>query len=164
MMSEIKEALGPVLKVLGELGGRFVFTDDEGRQFVVASAEEWEKIQGKQAEVAQKPLPLAAPAPGMRSFVVRSRADELLDRINREIALFQTENADETEMDVPEEQPDDLGITAQEDSAFAPPVGGATAGKAGASDDLEITPEEEKASLRVKFEPLRGDLPPDLQG
>lgn len=138
MMSEIKEALGPVLKVLGELGGRFMFTDDEGRQFVVASAEEWEKIQGKQPEVTnQKSLPLpTGPVSPIRSFVIRSRADELLDRINREIALFQTENADETEMDVPEEQPDDLGITAQ----------------------------EEQSPAKVKFEPLRGDLPPDLQG
>lgn len=136
MMSEIKEALGPVLKVLGELGGRFVFTDDEGRQFVMASQEEWEKLQGKQSEITQKPLPLAVPAPGMRSFVVRSRADELLDRINREIALFQTENTDETEVDISEEQPDDLGISSQ----------------------------EEQAPVKVKFEPLRGDLPPDLQG
>lgn len=136
MMSEIKEALAPVLKVLGELGGRFVFTDDEGRQFVVATQEEWEKAQVKQSEAAQKPLPLAAPAGGMRSFVVRSRADELLDRINREIALFQTENPEGVEVDVPEEPSDDLGISAQ----------------------------EEQAPVKVKFEPLRGDLPPDLQG
>lgn len=144
-MSEIKEALGPVLKVLGELGGRFVFTDDEGRQFVVVSAAEWEKLQGKQPEVVnQKSLPLpTGPVSPIRSFVVRplagragSRADELLDRINREIALFQTENTDGMEVDVPEEQSDDLGISVQ----------------------------EEQAPVKVKFEPLRGDLPPDLQG
>lgn len=129
MMSEIKEALGPVLKVLGELGGRFVFTDADGRQFVVASAEEWEKLKGKEPEAAQKPLPLAPPPAGMRSFVVRSRADELLDRINREIALFQ--------LDTTEDEP---------------------------ADDLGISEAEGQEPLRVKFEPLKGDLPPELQG
>ncbi len=141
MMSEIKEALGPVLKVLGELGGRFTFTDDEGRQFVVVSQEEWEKLNRKEPEAAQKPLPLAAAPAQPRSFVVRSRADELLDRINREIALFQTED--------PPSLPEELE---------------ATEGRGEQSqDDLEITPEQEQASLRVKFEPLRGDLPPNLQ-
>lgn len=147
MMSELKEALGPVLKVLGELGGRFVFTDDEGRQFVVAAAGEWEKVHGKQPEVVnQKSLPLpTGPVSPLRSFVVRppagragSRADELLDRINREIALFQTESVAEAEGEAPAEPT--------------------------TADDLGISEQEEQAPAKVKFEPLKGDLPPDLQG
>lgn len=134
-------AVTPVLRVLSQLGGYFTFADARGEQFVIASKSEFEKRRGG-ADSSQRQLPLSSAR--WRDEQPES-ADEVLETINREIAEYHMKQEDELE--------DDLALT-EEDSE--PRL---------VEDKNE--PQEYTQPLpppvRVKFEPLRGDLPPELQ-
>lgn len=125
--------LDNIIDVLRELGGYFTFTDATGEEYVIMRKQDMGHLPSpaNQSEV-QLVLP---PSPTLSV----NTADLLLDRINRDIALYQEA----------QEQFDDLAIT---------------------EDETDITPETSTEGTapvppprRVRFEPLRGDLPPELQ-
>jgi hypothetical protein len=107
-----------VAKALVELGGYFTFKDAVGHEFVIMRKEDFVPPEDTEGADRQLSLP-AAPAEPLVS------AEDVLERINRDIAIFQLHQDEEIE----EEEGD---------------------------DDME-------PPRRVRFEPLRGDLPPELQ-
>jgi len=111
MMSGDIESVLRVLKQFSQ--GYFTLTDEVGDQFVIARKEEFE---GRRKRVGEEQLPLPA-----TPSAEKDSADEVLDKINREIAMYQVQ---ETQED------DDLGI---------------------------------RPTRKIQFEPLKGDLPPELQ-
>lgn len=123
MMSEnesLVEVLQPVLAVLKRFGGEFLFTDEDGQQYVIARRST--KTSYSQTESDnQLPLPTSSQ---------QNTADDVLDRINREIALYQVRQTDD--------EIEEASTLQTEETILEPP-------------------------RRVRFEPLRGDLPPELQ-
>lgn len=105
----LKEALAPILDVLQQLGGKFTFMDDEGRRFVLASKEALEDeqalrpSQGKQQEFV---FPQADSV---------ARADDVIERINRDIALAASLEQLETQDEIEElvESSDNLNIPSE---------------------------------------------------
>lgn len=116
----LKHVFAPVLRVLKDLGGKFVFTDDEGNTFVLMSKKELVEQRSKQEQL---PLPEAQVVEAAVRQYAPEIADDVIDAINRDIALSGQESL------LPE---DDL-------AASLPPA------------------------PKVRFEALRGDLPPQLQ-
>ena len=124
--------LQKVITALRELGGRFVFADDDGTEYLVMRKTDFERLEQAASDVQLDLLSInpSAPAPS---------ADDMLGKINRDIALWQITQQDE-----------------ESDSAI---------------DDLAATDTPTRASRptpppvprRVKFEAIKGDLPPDLQ-
>lgn len=110
-----------ILKVLKEHGGYYVLSDSEGEEFAIMRMADLEDESEKQLELAPREVEEMEPT-----------AEDLLERINRDIAMYQSqeqeqEHASDTEADVPD--------------IPRPPVPPRT----------------------VRFEPLRGDIDPDLQ-
>jgi hypothetical protein len=144
MWGKSLEVIVAALKGMG--GGYFVLRDDDDAQYVVMPVQEFEKLSAKPADEVQLSLPSASartssPAPARRpaetavssaasAAAAEVDADEVLERINREIALYQESQQEE-----------------------AAELLGAAGDEAAASE----------AGKRVRFEPLRGDLPPELQ-
>lgn len=122
MMSKtsLQEALQPIVRIITELGGYFTFMDEYGQRFIIGSADEL-KPRAKAADEKQLPLP------------TKPSAGAVLERINREIALYQITQQDEAV--------DDLAV----------------------DEKPTLPPPSLREPLRVRFEPLRGDLPPELQ-
>lgn len=126
MMSHesLKDVLAPVLGVLKDLGGKFVFTDDMGETFVITTKRELKKYQEKE----QQQLPLPGPAAldkAVREHVPEGMQQDIMNQINRDLALAAAD----------EGKPlfDDLAI--QDGGVFK----------------------------KVRFEPIKGDLPPSVQ-
>ena len=120
-MSDIRETLAPILRVLKDLGGQFVFSDDEGNEFVIAGRKEFEKRKEKQGK-----LELA----GSHETLLVSTDDEeddITELVNQDIAMSR---------EIDDETVDDLGL---------------------------ISEHPKPPTVRVKFEPLNGDISPDLQ-
>lgn len=112
------KSLDELLAVLREWGGYFVFSHD-GEEFVVASKEEFEGMERTNNEM-QLELP--------SSEVALADGDEdVLEKINRDIALFQKQFNDDEIM-----EEDNEGLL----------DGGAN---------------------KVRFEPIKGDISPELQ-
>ena len=105
-----------LLDVLQEWDGYFVF-HHEGEEFVIGRKEELERVSSEESEI-QLELPSA------EQSLAEGDAD-VLERINRDIALFQEQFIDDDIVD-------------------------------------EDIPSNDEAT-KVRFEPLRGDLAPDLQ-
>lgn len=138
---ELQATVAPVLRVLSQLGGYFTFSDAQGEQFVIASKSEFEKRQ-RGGEASQRQLPLSS---ARRRDDQPESADEVLETINREISEYHMKQEDELE--------DDLAL-AEEDS------------EPSLVEDKNEQQEYRQPlppPVRVKFEPLRGDLPPELQ-
>ncbi|MEX0909815.1 MAG: hypothetical protein WDZ75_00805 [Candidatus Paceibacterota bacterium] len=134
---DIKETLSPILRVLSQLGGKFSFTDDEGRQFVIMRQEEIQEIK------KEKQLSLPAAPEKVHS------ADDVLEKINREIASWQMQDEEElAEANQEEDRQEDFHRS-QEGVPMPPNI-----------NNSENKEEEPK---RVRFEPLKGDLDPELQ-
>ncbi len=139
--SDIREAVEPILRVLSQLGGHFTFTGRQGEQFVIIRKDELDGMKADGAKGKQRELPLMSRrVAGVEEQAVPESADEVLDLINQDISLY-------TKM-------------RQEDEALAQEI------------LAEIEKEEPQSTLfetplppptRVRFEPLRGDLPPELQ-
>lgn len=128
------ETLNQIIEVLRELGGYFTFTDSAGEEYVVMRKQDAGQLRSsaRQPEV-QLVLP---PSPTLPS----NTADLLLDRINRDIALYQEAQEQFDDLAIPEEESnDETREPLTQDAAPTPPP------------------------RRVRFEPLRGDLPPELQ-
>jgi len=121
------ETLDNVATLLRELGGYFTFIAQDGEEYIVAAKKDVSRI-GRSDQV-QPELQLPLPPAASNQFA----ANELLDRINRDIALYQAV----------QEQFDDVDIVVEDNAAPNPAP----------------TP----PPRRVRFEPLRGDLPPELQ-
>ena len=143
------DSLTHVLAALGELGGYFVLRGEHGEEYVVIDRDEFEALRAQDAEV-QMPLPPLSQAVAeleerLDDDEEDAAADETLARINREIATYQLQQesgveaqlASEVEKQASEET-DDLGLA-----------------RGGVSASVRGT--------RVRFEALRGDLPPELQ-
>lgn len=122
------ETLNQILEILRDLGGYFTFSDEAGEEYIVIRKKDVPGLGGSAPEPeVQLALPPSPPV---------NTADELLDRINRDIAMYQEA----------QEQFDDLAIS--EDAQDEVPT-----------EATKVLP----PPRRVRFEPLRGDLPPDLQ-
>ncbi|MBI1833681.1 MAG: hypothetical protein HYR90_02550 [Candidatus Andersenbacteria bacterium] len=96
-MSEesLKSVLAPVLKVLKDLGGKFVFSDDTGETFVIMSKKELVKNR-RQSEKQLPLLSAEATAKAVREHVPIQLDEEIIENINRDIALSLTsEDSDE---------------------------------------------------------------------
>lgn len=122
------------LAALHDLGGYFVFEDEHGEEFVLVRKQDFEVDEGNYYEERQLELPAAPKRDDLA-------ADQVLDRINREIAAYHMQDE--------EERIDDLALDTSshedEEEVFRRSQNG--------------VPEPK----RVRFEPLRGDLSPDLQ-
>ncbi|MDA1168873.1 MAG: hypothetical protein O3A36_00880 [bacterium] len=140
----LKETLQPILHVLQDLGGTFSFTDEDGNQFVLASKEAFEGQQVKSQE-QQLTLPQAeSVSRAIRKHIDISLQDDVLDRINRDIALAYALKQELEE----EEALDDVTVSLDDDMLFTPKI----------SENPEAAHDS-----RIRFEPLKGDLAPDLQ-
>jgi hypothetical protein len=141
----LKETLQPLLRVLSDLGGKFSFMDEEGNQFVLASKEvfegEQEKVQEQQLTLPQAETVSRA----IRKHIDPTLEDEVLDDINRDIAL-----AYAVKQELEEEVMDDLAAITEGDAEME------EAKEFSSNRNIPVPP-------RIRFEPLRGDLPPDLQ-
>jgi hypothetical protein len=108
-----------VLRVLKQFkSGQFMLTDEEGEQFVVVRKEELDRLKKREEQLVLPPAPERE----------NSSAGRVLDRINREIALYQMQQQEQDE----EELVDDLALPQLDNN-------------------------------KIKFESLKGDLPPELQ-
>jgi len=120
------QATEHVMAALRELGGYFVVEND-GEEFVITSKDNFDNRAGLGEELQ---LPLAAAPKQELTEETKMRADHVLDRINREVAVY-----------LIRQQEDDINGLSLDDEA-------------------ELRGSENK---KVSFEPIRGDLPPDLQ-
>ncbi len=130
----LKETLEPILGILNDLGGKFTFLDDDGNKFILASEEALEAEQEETTYEIEQQLSLPQAdtvSRAIRKHVDSSIQDDVLERINRDIALaYAVEQEAGEELDEIEE--------------------------------IAVTPDYPQPP-RIRFEPLRGDLPPDLQ-
>lgn len=120
--------LAQVVAVLRELGGYFVWRDASGEEFVILAKRDFEgRLQAQEEQLdLLKDARTASPTTQIRT------ADDMLEKINRDLALYQLQREDEE----------------MEDEFPLPP---------------KDKPFDTAQGKRVRFEPLRGDLPPDLQ-
>lgn len=114
--------LSQVMMALRELGGYFVWRDEVGEAYVILSKQEFDQLQEAGEPEVQLSLPNAP------KTETEARADHVLERINREIAVYQLRQQEDEMAEIPIEEV-----------------------------------EQEKPGARVRFEPLKGDLPPELQ-
>lgn len=129
MVNQMKERdFSQILAGLRELGGYFVWRDEAGEAYVILSRREFEAWHKTGEPEVQLSLPTTPGVTESKSAETEARADYVLERINREIALYQLR------------QQEDQIIELQDPE----------------SEQLE-------KPARVRFEPLRGDLPPELQ-
>ena len=135
----IKETLEPILQVLSDLGGKFTFMDDEGRQFVLAPQETLEREKEDRASEQQLAFPqVDRVADAIRKNIDPEIGDDVIDRINRDIAMTTAREQFEQEDEI-----DDIAESVTEDddlTMYAPPP-----------------------VPRIRFESVRGDLNPHLQ-
>lgn len=110
-----------VRAALKELGGYFVFSDMED-EYVVLLKKDFDALRSEVDAGVQLTLPTTA-----EKLAVDD--NDVLDQINRDIALFQSQQV--------EREPQTLDSIEEEGSG--------------------------QERTRVRFEPLRGDLPPELQ-
>ncbi len=131
----LKDELAPALRVIKQLGGSILFTDDEGEEFVIARRRDVEK----KSKETQLELPSSrAVANAIRKNLPGEIDETVVEQINRDIALaagMSTEEAEES-LEAVEESEDDLS-----------------------PDYIRPAP----PAVRVRFEPIKGDLPPQLQ-
>lgn len=139
------ETLQKVLEILRETEGYFCFKDEAGEEFVVArkrdfGGESSGKNSEKQLELGPLPGNSAGQATTSLAEAVRQTAEQfdttpafVLDSINREIARYSEEER--------EREIDDLSIEAGKDRPRPP----------------------KRFGKKIRFEPITGDLSPELQ-
>lgn len=121
--------LALVLAALKELGGYFVWADLDGEEYVIMSRRDFE---ARLTASREEQLELLGRADRSGSIGDHWTADDMLEKINRDLALYQLQREEE------ETKIDEAPAGGQEGQPGTP-------GK------------------KVRFEPLRGDLPPELQ-
>ena len=133
--------LESVLTALRELGGYFVWRGSDGQEYIVTSRQEFDARTrlARDTQLGLLDRARAADAPGALPAGRQGwTADDMLEKINRDLALYQLQQQEELEEEV-EEVEDVLDEN---------------------GDQLPLAP---IAGKHVRFEPLRGDLPPSLQ-
>lgn len=134
--------LAPLLRVIKQLGGKFVFTDNEGEHYVISQADSRKSIGDNQKQL----LPARdVVAKAIRKHISVPVDEETIMRVNRDIALMNLQSDD---------QEDDLAASGQK--------------MPGLNEDKEFNHiysagRPKPPPLRVRFEPIKGDLPPTLQ-
>ena len=139
----IKETLEPILQVLSDLGGKFTFMDNEGREFVLASREalDEEHMAMHQEEQQLELLDMDKMASAIRRNIDVEIGDDVIDRINRDIALTAAQEQFDQEDEI-----NDIAEEVQED------------------DDLNMYTRPTPPPVpKIRFESDRGDLSPHLQ-
>jgi hypothetical protein len=136
-----------VLAALKELGGYFVWADAVGDEYVVMSRRDFEARTKGSREAQLDLLGASAQTAGPAD---RWTADDMLEKINRDLALYQLQQEDQV---VEEETDGEKALTEENGDQLPLPPKPSTFAKALA----------DKQGKRVRFEPLHGDLPPDLQ-
>ena len=144
IQSDLKDALAPVLRVVKELNGHFVFSDGDGGQFVIVSKEEFDSVSKEERQ-------LTLPAPDTVAEAIRknfddSVDDEIIDKVNQDISLAYMREMEEKGDD----QVDIVGDELEEDLE---------------AEGVHIERGERPSPppVRVQFEPIKGDISPDLQ-
>ncbi len=145
-----QDLLESVLMVLKEIEGYFVFKDEAGKEFVILSKEDFDGLDESSSK-EEKQLSLSS---ALLSSALEKReeekmsdvddraeekvsADDILEKINRDIALYNLLQEEEVESDVLERIEEDEIVKGLDEPVLN--------------------------SQKVRFEPLRGDLSPDLQ-
>ncbi len=131
-----------VLAALKELGGCFMWTDTDGEEYIIISRREYEK---RLTATDEEQLDLLSRTGRMESFDRPKTADDMLEKINQDLALYQLQQAEE------EEEFDDTHMVIEEEQLTQFPLP--------AKSNLSFG----RPGKRVRFEPLRGDLSPELQ-
>lgn len=134
-------SLAPIISALKDLpGSYFTFPDTDGEEYVLVRQTEFARLRQKANEVQPSLLEATPHA---------ATADDMLGKINRDIALWQLQQDDEsTDESSLDSMPHHEETTNHRPLPPRPPQ----------------LPNHKKEPLRrVRFEPLRGDLPPDLQ-
>lgn len=126
--------LSLILAALKELGGYFVWADVDGEEYVIMSRRDFEQ---KLATTSEEQLDLLSRVSRMESFGRPTTANDMLEKINHDLALYQLQQAEEEE-----EREPDVDVTEEATGQFPLPP---------------------KTGKTVRFEPLRGDLSPELQ-
>lgn len=133
--------LEAIVNILTEVRGHFILDGENGQEYVIIAKNKFDELTYAAAE---RQLDLLS---AVRSDERTSgSADEVLERINRDIALYELQRQEE-EL---EERVAQLSVEGRNNNLEAKD-------EAGRIDDLAL------GGKRVRFEPLRGDLPPDLQ-
>ena len=127
----LESLLTHVLAALREVGGYFVWRAEDGQEYVIVSRREFESrsrsVRDTQLDLLDAPT---AAAPWT--------ADDMLEKINHDLALYQLQRENEAEQSLDEVPGKSL-------------------------DGTQGKPFDVTQGKRVRFEPLRGDLPPSLQ-
>jgi hypothetical protein len=127
-----------VVAVLRELGGYFVWRAEHGEEYIVMSRKDFDQ---RTTGVRDTQLGLLGRGTA-ESGASKWTADDMLDKINRDLALYQLQREEELEEENGEVE-EDVSIKP------LPPI---------ADKPFDVA-----QGKHVRFEPLRGDLPPDLQ-
>ncbi len=149
MMSELslKEILAPALRVLKDLGGSIVFSDESGQQFVIARKRDVEDTTHDSQ--MQFSLPSAKSVErAIRRNVPAEIGEDVMERINRDIALAHMRE---------QEANDDFEIRNQKLEIRNQKLDNANQTLPPLERNNRPTPPP------IRFEPIRGDLPPELQ-
>lgn len=143
-------SLKDIVTLISGTGGYLVFPGEDGREYVVADREDFEGGVSREVQLAFPVSDDDSEEP--------PTADDILEKINRDIALFQMQQEEE------DSQFEDYSDEEEADQHSHEPV---------LSDALETSyasfsreedlGDEVEPPRRVRFEPLHGDLPPDLQ-
>ncbi|MEX2055039.1 MAG: hypothetical protein WD972_02555 [Candidatus Andersenbacteria bacterium] len=128
--------LAHILAALRSVGGYFTFRDSDGEEYVIMNRQEFAAAHKPDPSEVQLTLESVEPRP-----TPIPSTDELLERINRDIALFRSQ-LDEEASEIAIEITDESNET---------------------DDDQRLMESSYPPPRRVRFEPIRGDLPPELQ-
>src|SRR5688572_2464267 len=99
--------LEAVLAALRELGGYFVWRGEDGQEYVVTSRREFE---ARTIAARDTQLGLLDHTRATDASEPRWTADDMLEKINRDLALYQLQQEDVVEEDVVDENGDQLPL------------------------------------------------------
>ncbi len=142
--------LETLVSALREVKGYFVWRDSTGEEYIIISRQEFEQ-RGARSEGTQLDL-LSEPTLSLQQPTRNWSADDMLDKINHDLALYQLQREEEVIEEVGE-------VVEEDESEKQFPLPPKPSAFAPASADSSA----ETAGRKVRFEPLRGDLAPDLQ-
>lgn len=131
-----EEILEVAMSVIAKTGGYFVFSGKGNKQYVLSGKKDFDKLQPeeRQSQLSLNVETVKKSKDESVDMVKREEekvsADEILGRINRDIALYRLQEEEDMVLDV---------------------------------EEVEMTSKQIEPKQRVRFEPLKGDLPPELQ-
>lgn len=134
--SSLREAVEPILRVLAQLGGHFTFSDQQGEQFVIIRKQDFDTSRKAGSLNTEKQLPLSVPSKDSHYEEV-AISEEDGENTNQYLDLYQIKQQEEQAL-----AEEILHELAKEESPYDHPL---------------------PPPVRVRFEAIKGDLPPDLQ-